>query len=557
MHEYCIRHLHFDIHSLTDDSYRAEEGASQLRPANSNQGFLSVSLRVPSYDPMPADDSPTAPQGGKASTEQRHGYDLIGIDETAVEGRVQVVRDNGSGVALNPDNRMNLKDVIDTNTRETLTRSDGAALKNSRDHGYVNTSLPSEQAVPSKDSSIRKKPVIKPDNRKVDEEGYDTIERERGSEDPPKYDIVLLDQDTPASKPVEHKYHVLEGDKEKLKKYSKTLPHTLVVPQEKQDYASSDGRGVVVALNAAAQPVIQRGLQSSMSLRQRPSRDDSSVASVSTKQTRTVDPGYNEPWVSHRHIPRRTTYSSSNSDPTAAKNPPPTASKGPAASKTPATSKIPATSKAPAASKTPAASKAPRNEDLFDDPAYATTSSMSGSINMNKATGKQAPAGDVAGNSTKPHPRTDSPKVKQKLQRFDYETTGDIGELSELEQLSDDKDATVQSLPTPPLRNGGGGESTTLLTATTEAGFSSSHNPYELSSKPNASSRSIYEPNPLNLKVQNLRGDYELASLAPGPNSHDPYEQTSLRKPASTKLMSSSDMFDDPAYDFGLNMQAK
>ncbi len=557
----CCDNLCVFSHSITEDSYHAEREETRLRPATSNQGFTSVSLRVPSYDPLPSDDPPTDPRAVKSNiqppTNDPYAYDIIEVDNTANSGDRIQIRDERrriEGVALNPDNRTDPRAAInpynDTIPRETsTTRSDGAgatlpSTNPLQQHEYINTSLSSQQKIHIKESSLPgSKAPPKPSNgegeQPMDEDGYDTIERERNLEDQQqhKYDIVLLDQENIDSEPVEHKYRVLESEKERLKNYSITQTHILVVPNDQQEKSKSpvsDERAVVVEAGG------HRGLQSSLSLKYSSHSPNSNGSTTrpptsGAQKPRKVDPGYHEPWLSRQPPPRRITYSSSQSNSTV--------------------TTTPAESSAP-----------PKNKKLFDDPAYdLVTLSGSTKIVSNVSKVPQPASTEASADSATPHSCTQSLKQgkKEKAQRYDYEFTADIGtgEISEPEPAmmltgGNVKEDTTKSLPTPPLRKGDDEGSATPL-STAQSSIAPPRNPYKFTPKPNPpASRGIYEEHPLDLNKAppNPRDiQYEMASL-PAPTSRAAYESTSLKQQAPKATPKS--MFDDPMYDFGMNLKS-
>lgn len=358
---------------MADESFSAERNKMELRPANSMQGFLSVSLRVPSSDPLPLE--PTAiPLRTVAAVEHRphesHVYSVLEDEDdlpaTKKESGGEKREGGGMSVGLNPDNRMNLRDATHINTPKPL----GASLP--------------QRAKSGKDGC---------DNRRLDEDGYDTVEREQTLDI--KYDDVTLPE-RPALKN-RHAHDTLEDNKVSTKDdgYSITQTHMLVMPDDSNTEGSNAGsseRGVVMGADS---------INHSMS------RGDSVKNSMSLKKDTSADPGYDAPWVSHFPVPRRVTHSNT----------------------------------------TKAAASAGKDEPFFDDPTYTIT--RENFDNASCGLTKEAPP-PSNGSS---HPRTRSLMQTQhnptRNHRDNYETTAGIitaGDVSELEPLAGEE--TTASLPT-------------------------------------------------------------------------------------------------------------
>lgn len=197
----------------------------ELRPANSMQGFISASLRVPSSDPLPSDDTSAIHLQVPAYMERlpgkSHAYHTLEPPNLASgrTGRVSEREERGGGgvVALNPDNRTNLRDVAfipqDVLTKGERPSASFSIHQRKHQHDVV---LPQQAKHKAVNTCLPPIPVPK---TIATEEDVDTIDRGKGLEDPHKYDeIELKDGAAAKSKPAaessskEHAYDELEGD---------------------------------------------------------------------------------------------------------------------------------------------------------------------------------------------------------------------------------------------------------------------------------------------------------------------------------------------------------
>jgi hypothetical protein len=241
----------------------------EMKPANSMQGFMSVSLRVPSSDPLPSCDASAVHLQVPAFIERppgvHHSYHTLELPNRAPDGtgeqRGKEERRDDYVAALNPDNRTNLRDVTQPCSgvsRDGLTKNGKTSVLSSlhqerqqgadssfrlplqhtkvravntslppvpepakgkekvNDSGYVNTDRGKNSPEdPYDDVDLNNKPAAKP-NIKVDENGYVNTEREKNLEGSHKYDDVeLKDAAAPKSKPAakdDHDYDLLDGD---------------------------------------------------------------------------------------------------------------------------------------------------------------------------------------------------------------------------------------------------------------------------------------------------------------------------------------------------------
>lgn len=190
---------------MTDDSNILE-----LRPANSMLGFASVSLRVPSSDPLPSDDAwLRAPANMDRPPGRSHAYHTL--EPPGESGREQVV------AGLNPDNRTNLREIIHPFT--CLPRDVGRDVSfaiNQKQHQHAgDMGLPQQTKLTAVNSSL---PPI-PGSGQAAKGGYEIpVDAEKGLEGSHKYDDVeLIDDEASREKPIEinskeHGYDVLDGD---------------------------------------------------------------------------------------------------------------------------------------------------------------------------------------------------------------------------------------------------------------------------------------------------------------------------------------------------------
>ena len=167
----------------------------EMRPANSMQGFLSVSLRVPSTDPLPLeplDDAPTRtprehhlpvtppetthPHNFDTLEEDEEGgsftlkkQDLSNREERGDRGRA------GVNVVLTVDYRTNLSHVVNANSREDdcniITRD------RSLDINYEEFPLP-ERSVGSTGKKVGEHgyAVLEDKKLSIKEDGYSTMQ---------------------------------------------------------------------------------------------------------------------------------------------------------------------------------------------------------------------------------------------------------------------------------------------------------------------------------------------------------------------------------------------
>lgn len=373
--------------SMTDNSFSAAETntTGQLRPANSMQGFTSVSLRVPSYDPLPLEDPPAerATANIKQGVEHKKGTvsDKMGGRE---EGNGGGGRGGGEGgmVVLNPDNRTNLRDVTHPQQWEGLCKSEMVATTpsaQSKHHNYTNTSLHLPCQKKPLDAVVRtagaggEGRLRVMERSRMDEDGYYLVEKEESSPEPREYHDK--GSNAVGTKKTEHMYHVLDSEGH----CSKTQTHTMVVVKAKPEGTSTspaaDSLGLMVEDEHAKKSLSRRSIGQT-SLRLQPSRAEVTERKDSDLQ------------VSHNQIPsRRTTYSNVS------------------------------------------ASK------VFDDPMYEaayTNNTDSGPIKQPSSTSSTADPQTM-------HPRTRSlqtPREPRALRRYgDYEMTADfgMGDVSEVE----------------------------------------------------------------------------------------------------------------------------
>ena len=468
-----------------------------MRPANSMQGFLSVSLRVPSTDPLPLeplDDAPTRTHAPREhhlpvnlpETALAHNYDILEEDEeggrftlkkqdlSSKEERVDGGR-AGVNVGLNPDNRTNLSHVVNTNSRDqesqvtTTTTSatsaaDKGATTSTKEHDYLNTSIHSNK--PLDTSLSQKNKSANKDGRNLDEDGYDMIARDQSLDI--NYDEVTLPERSVGStgkKVGEHGYAVLEDKKLSIKEdgYSTTQTHVLVVPNPNAKGANGSGegssneRGVVVEADTLAHS-LSRG-----------SSVKKSLSLTKDSKTRSTEAGYDAPWVSQFPLPGRRVTHTSNVTHSTDKD---------------------------------------KTSDIFDDPAYSTSS---GTFSSSSGANKPGTPSSASSSFSSSHPRTHSlqqerPGNPLRKHRDDYETTAGIRDISEPEPA--ETPAHTQTAPA------------------TDPQKASARDVYEESAPKKASARDVYEESAP--KKASTRGVYE-----------------------DTSKM----LFDDPMYDIGLNLK--
>lgn len=279
--------------SMTDNSFSAAEtnNTGQLRPANSMQGFTSVSLRVPSYDPLPLEDPPAerATANIKQGVEHKKGT----VSDKKMGGREEGNRGGGRGeeggmVVLNPDNRTNLRDVTHPQQWEGLCKSEMVATTpsaQSKHHDYTNTSLhlscqkkPLDAVVRTAEGRLR---VM--ERSRMDEDGYYLVEKEESSPEPHEYHDK--GSNAVGTKKTVHMYHVLDSEFKAKPKGTSTSP-------------AADSLGLQVVEDEHAKRSLSRRSIGQTSLRLQPSRTEATERKNSDLQ------------VSCNQIPsRRTTYS--------------------------------------------------------------------------------------------------------------------------------------------------------------------------------------------------------------------------------------------------------
>lgn len=252
-----------------------------MHPANSMQGFLSVSLRVPSTDPLPLEPTEKPPRGSSMDQHPQmksHPYETL---EGPGEGPGREEKERGGmTVGLNPDNRMNLRDAVSASVKEDVVL---------KEHKYVNTSLPGTKALDTTGDGGNK-PI-------KDEFGYYTVERDQTLEG--KYnEVTLSDRTAPLSKKsTEHGYAVLE-ENNMDDGYSSTQPHRLVPDSKTQtSKPNPNERGIVVEEG--------RSMSRGDSV-----KNSKTVKKDQAEKKNVTEAGYDAPWVSHYPLPRRVTHSS-------------------------------------------------------------------------------------------------------------------------------------------------------------------------------------------------------------------------------------------------------
>ena len=479
----------------------------EMRPANSMQGFLSVSLRVPSTDPLPLeplDDAPTrTPREhhlplNLPDTDLAHNYDILEEDEEG--GRFTLKKQDlgtreergdggraGVNVGLNPDNRTNLSHVVNANSREqesqvttttTSSTADKSATTSTKEHDYLNTSIHSNK--PLDTSLSQKNKSANKDGRNLDEDGYDMIARDQSLDI--NYDEVTLPERSVGStgkKVGEHGYAVLEDKKLSIKEdgYSTTQTHVLVVPNPNAKGGSGEGssneRGVVVEADTLAHS-LSRG-----------SSVKKSLSLTKDSKTRSIEAGYDAPWVSQFPLPGRRVTHTSNVTHSTDKD---------------------------------------KTSDIFDDPAYSTSS---GTFSSSSGANKPGTPSSASSSFSSSHPRTCSlqqerPGNPLRKHRDAYETTAGIGDISEPEPA--ETPAHTQTAP---------------ATAPQKA---SAREVYEETGPKKASTRDVHEE-----------------SAPKKASARDVYEESALKK-ASTRGVyedTSKILFDDPMYDIGLGLNLK
>lgn len=214
---------------MTDDSFRADRNdVMEMRPANSNPGFASVSLRVPSCDPLPSNDDSkvrlTVPAHIERAPGREHAYHTLEPPNLAL-GRTggSSGREEGQGrgaggvVALNPDNRTNLREVTQGTPRDKLgskERLGGSFTTHQKQPKNGGADVPSspQRAKPKVvNSNLPPIPVI--ESVEKGEVGYiNTAHREKGPEDPHNYDDIDL-KDTKAEPGKDHYIDTIDRKK--------------------------------------------------------------------------------------------------------------------------------------------------------------------------------------------------------------------------------------------------------------------------------------------------------------------------------------------------------
>ena len=193
---------------MTDDSFRADRNdVMEMRPANSNPGFASVSLRVPSCDPLPSNDASrvhlTVPAPMERPPGRMHAYHTLEPPNLASgrtgggSGREEGPgREAGGVVALNPDNRTNLREVtqhFEGTPQDNLGRNErfcGSFSTQPKTLGAI-VSSPQQAKLKIVNSRLPPIPVIR--SAEEGEVGYiNATNREKVSEDPHKYDDIDL-----------------------------------------------------------------------------------------------------------------------------------------------------------------------------------------------------------------------------------------------------------------------------------------------------------------------------------------------------------------------------
>ena len=480
----------------------------EMRPANSMQGFLSVSLRVPSTDPLPLEPLDAAPMGTPREhhlpvtppeTTHPHNYDILEEDEEG--GRFTLKKQDlgsrgergdggkaGVDIGLNPDNRTDLTHVVNANSQEqesqvtTITTSstaDKSATTSTKEHDYLNTSIHSNK--PLDTSLSQKNKSANKDGRNLDEDGYDMIARDQSLDI--NYDEVTLPERSVGStgkKVGEHGYAVLEDKKLSIKEdgYSTTQTHVVLVvpnPNAKGTNGSGDGNsnecGVVVEADTLAHS-LSRG-----------SSVKKSLSLTKDSKTRSTEAGYDAPWVSQFPLPGRRVTHTSNVTHSTDKD---------------------------------------KTSDIFDDPAYSTSS---GTFSSSSGANKPGTPSSASSYFSSSHPRTRSLQQERsgnppRKHRDAYETTAGIGDISEPEPA--ETPAHTQTVP---------------ATAPQKA---SAREVYEETGPKKASARDVYEESAP--KKASARDVYE-ESAPKKASARDVYEDTS-------KIL-----FDDPMYDIGLNLK--
>lgn len=294
--EYKIQRTHTD---MANDSFSEKNEAMELRPATSTQGFTSVSLRVPSTDPLPSDDTSAIRLRIAGNMERppgsSHAYNLLEPPNLASDrtgGGGGIGREERWGGVM-ADNRTNLREVT-----QTL----------SSNHQSETTGATTDQKKQQQLSVVMRLPLVKTASNLPHKAGKSEGDTTGGNlEGPHKYDEITELRDasgtklvSTASKP--HEYDTIEKNQSNIaSKISIIASHTHEIVTLHQNPRKDRTDSADAFVNSGQKPSSQK----------KPFQDyDDVIKQTGTNEGKvSMDTRYDEPWAPKQQLPRRTTYS--------------------------------------------------------------------------------------------------------------------------------------------------------------------------------------------------------------------------------------------------------